>query len=437
MSELPAELKTTICSFLEIADLKSVRQINASWTGPAIHLLFAEIWFTQATLQNLLDIRRSRNLRPFVKTMVIYTEQIPDLMEQMWREAFIEKNPELNPEIVDMKYNRYAAAYAQQQRFYNQKEHVTRIRGSLSGLYNLHTISIAGPDWYKNVDPTSSVTSVWRWSPVFKDIHSMGLLSNMVSRRQGIYKPLIDVLRSLSQSWTSKVRHVALGVLPLRQDTLTTCLGARIKNITSMDLEVSYFDISETPAERHERVVNFDGFLGEAEHLQKLVLRRTTGYGRLGEDRTTDFFEVFAPNLPALTELRLHGFCTTERSLLGYLTQYQSTISHLGLEHMALGDSDTGISSGSWSSVLRKLPLELGHLIKVHLDNLAYGYYLNDRRLASAYLHVVRKAITQGAPFPKEEAYLLGSGSSVDEAALVSRYLVQVESGYVECSVEP
>lgn len=45
-------------------------------------------------------------------------------------------------------------------------------------LPNLRTVQIAGPDWYKIEDPTSTHHSVWQCSAVYKDVESMGLIKS-------------------------------------------------------------------------------------------------------------------------------------------------------------------------------------------------------------------------------------------------------------------
>jgi len=94
--------------------------------------------------------------------LVIYTERIPQIIEEIWREAITDTNLGLTPGDVDLKHKRYTAAYAQQERCSNKEEHAVNLTGALSGLQNLHIIKVASPDWYKNEDPNSSITSVWR-----------------------------------------------------------------------------------------------------------------------------------------------------------------------------------------------------------------------------------------------------------------------------------
>lgn len=118
----------------------------------------------------------------------------------------------------------------------------------------------------------------------------------------------------------------------MHQYNLTARLGAGVRNLTSMEVKVSYFIRSDSPAERHERIRQFGKFLNEAQNLQNLTLHKTMAYDFFEEDKLTDFLEVPTPNLPALKDLHLHGFCTTKRSLSAFLTRFQGTLRNLTFE---------------------------------------------------------------------------------------------------------
>ena len=81
MEKRPVDLKSLICSSLNFADLKSLRQVSRSWTLAPAEVLFKELVITQATLQQL------EILSQWARIIVFRAYLLPSILPELWHEA--------------------------------------------------------------------------------------------------------------------------------------------------------------------------------------------------------------------------------------------------------------------------------------------------------------------------------------------------------------
>ena len=401
MSRLPAELESSVCSFLNIADLKRARQVNRRWAYISGPFLFEELWIAQPTLQKLEDVSCHETLRFHVKNIVLHILPVPVIPPTAWeaerRLEFLRKSPE----ELAFKFSRYKFLYDEQKSFAGSDLGVATMRRAVDKLPHLigleaRAMTPAEQRMQHFLPPLGS-------PGYLDDLAAYRYVQRLISRKdiKDAIKFMRNTLRGLFQTRSGrKIKHFSPGILCSRYITkrIQSMRGLALpEHLKALEVHIRFFDDVD------EHMSGLQTTLSKTLCLERLVL----DIGLIRSRTRCDFLEGFRPSLPKLEHLEICGGHTTEDSLTSLLTQFIGSLRGLRLDKVSLIDQPLGQQSTSWSQVLSIFLSEEGGLARITLTDLSYFH--PDKRsktwLTAQCLLSIQDAISHKAALLENEAY--------------------------------
>ena len=379
MQALPIELQLQICSRLDIANLKSLRQVRSDWAQVAAAYLFKEIWVTCSSIERLVDPSFHQILDRNTRTIVIYADRLPFISLELWRQRRHCSIPSIEPEEnIDSDYERYLLQYWQQQRYDQKSLQRTKYDPDLdiwpSGL---HTVKIIGPKWHYLNSPSTPPYSIGKWCKVWRDLSRLSLCSPAHTGSFDYSCNLLDTLRFLSLPASNNITTFQCGPMPLgiwMPDFISRPeLQVVFTKLRTLDLQISDPVYPGESAKRHDEIKCLSDGLSRAKALKTLRLHVMTGFSKLTKlSRPSDFLRDFKPALSRLTRMEISGMATTPVSLINFLAQCRATLTSASVEETWLvSDGDDRLPE-IWSAVTRNLVVGDWKLVDLHFQSLFY-----------------------------------------------------------------
>ena len=401
MPNLPAELESLVCSFLSIADLKTVRQANKRWADISGPFLFEELWIAQATFQNLEDISCYETLRSCVKKIVLNVSLVPVISPKAWKNKSRLKFLHMNPKELASKFQRYQSLYNEQQRFAGSDLGVVTMRRAVDKLPQL--LCLAARTMHSTVRGMQYFVPPPNDSGYMGDIAVFNFVGGPVLLEEpgGASKFMRHTLTGLFQAQSGrKIKQFSPGVLSSTFITMPSqpMLGlALFEHLKALEVRILFFDDVD------EHMSGLQSTLSKTLCLERLVLK----IGHIRTRGRSDMLEGFRPSLPKLEHFELCGVHTTEHSLTSLLYHFIGSLRYLRLDMVSLVDQPLVQHSTSWSRMLSMFVSGEWDFARITLKDLSY--FEPDKWsktwLTNECLTAIQNTISHRAALPKNESY--------------------------------
>ena len=386
MDILPTELKREICSRLGFASLKCFRQTSSIWAQSGAPFMFSEVWVTSSSLLKLKDFVQSKNISPFVRTLVYLVDRSPYMTLEQWYERSSAISG-LTSNKIRHNYENYTREYRGQPQSEDFMSSVEMLE-AVQPLPQLHTIQVVSVTWYR-LDLCKAAPSfptrrldIWRCLSLLKP-HLLDLPQELDT-----YKAFSALRISMMYATSNPIQHLAVGVLPYL-DIAFVDFGRTFHNLKTLELELS----SRTLFRKQKCMKRISENLSATRALEKLSLRISPDISISGVSNLTDIMAGFGPDLPRLRKIELFGMSVAKASLYDCLQRYRQSLIGLKLDSISLINSDAKDLRIQWSLALRTLLTDDWKIKNVRLLNLSCGSPSSVLILGEEYLRDVERSI--------------------------------------------
>ena len=398
---LPAELESSVFSFLSIADLKSARQVNKRWAYISTPFLFEELWITQATLQILENVSCHETLRYYVKTIVIYILPVPVITPTAWKDSTHLRSLHMSPEALAFKFQQCKFLYDEQQRFASSDLGIATMSEAVDKLPQLVCLETLGlPPPAQRMQyflPPLGSREFSNDLQIYKYVQGSISIEDVRDAIKLMDNTLIGFFETRS---AQKIKHFSPGTIHSPSITRPTQSLRRLalpEYLQAMEVHIPFFGTID------EHMSGLHDALSKTLYLEKLVL----GIGPRRSHACRDSLKAFRPSLPKLEHLEICGGHTTEHSLTSLLTQYTGSLRNLRLDMVSFIDQPPGQRPTSWLQMLLVFLSEEGSLARVTLTDLSYSRLnsWNNTWMTPQCLLSIQSTVSHKAALLNNEAY--------------------------------
>ena len=404
MWNLPVELEISVCGYLSIADLKSVRQVNKRWAYISAPFLFEELCITQATLQILENVSCHETIRHFVKTIVIYILPVPVTTPTAWKDSTHLRSLHMSPEALALKFQQCEFLYDEQQRFASSDLGIATMIEAVDKLPQLVCLETPGlPPPAQRMQYFLPLLGCRDCREFFNDLQIYRYVQRSISIEdvRDAMKLMDNTLTGFFQTRSSqKIKHFSPGFIHSPSISRPT-QSLRRRNLPeylqALEVHVPFYGTID------EHMLGLHDALSKTLCREKLVL----GIGPRRSHACGDTLKLFRPSLPKLEHLEIYGGHATAHSLTSLLTRYIGSLRSLRLDMVSFIDQPPGQRPNSWLQMLLVFLSEKGSLARVTLTDLSYSP-LNSwhyTRMTPQSLLSIQSTVSHKAALLKNEAY--------------------------------
>ncbi|KAI4096990.1 MAG: hypothetical protein L6R37_006878 [Teloschistes peruensis] len=404
-TSLPQEIKCHVLSFADLSDLKSARLVCWNWADTASRFLFEELWLTPWTLYQLEDERSLQTVRPHVRSLMLFSEILPECSLETWQKAYKEwqvsfeknidlpllsdaddservavteafnkrKEPWLASE-VDARFNNYSDHFRCQARFFEElgaDDHSGATAGknlpvlekAINSFYNLLNVMIGDDFWFQ----------YFQYFQYFQSSYTLGHSYYRTGKRWNVWQDVEDLDDSIfDQGLPSFGRTFLSTVLKTlghsRQNLLSLCAGTILfptfESFTRLDQEDSQA-VKHTFSNLDTIVVvlSSDGYsIIQDEKGQTWLADVLCGAKKLRDVDVTmyndseieeDALKLFWSRKTMLCRLRIANMAVTEDLFSSFLHRNAQTLQEIELDYVHLQETHRHLRGNGWGNLLK------------------------------------------------------------------------------------